>query len=87
MNTKNKKTYRRLRIKMRIRKTVIGTPDRPRMSVHRSNKQIYVQLIDDSTGNSLLAASSRESDVQYMLKGGVSKEKLLRKPRQPVSLP
>ncbi|PKP30937.1 MAG: 50S ribosomal protein L18 [Bacteroidetes bacterium HGW-Bacteroidetes-16] len=63
MNTKNKKTYRRLRIKMRIRKTVNGTPDRPRMSVHRSNKQIYVQLIDDSTGNSLLAASSRESDV------------------------
>jgi large subunit ribosomal protein L18 len=63
MNTKNKKTYRRLRIKMRIRKTIIGTPDRPRMSVYRSNKQIYVQLIDDSAGKSIVAASSRESDM------------------------
>ncbi|MDP2722567.1 MAG: 50S ribosomal protein L18 [Bacteroidales bacterium] len=63
MNTKNKKTYRRLRIKMRIRKTIIGTPDRPRMSVHRSNKQIYVQLIDDSAGKSIVAASSRESEM------------------------
>jgi len=61
MNTKNKKAYRRLRIKMRIRKTVIGTPERPRMSVFRSNKQIYVQLIDDMSGNSLVAASSHET--------------------------
>jgi len=61
MNTKNKKAYRRLRIKMRIRKTVKGTPERPRMSVFRSNKQIYVQLIDDMSGNSLVAASSRET--------------------------
>lgn len=61
MNTKNKKTYRRLRIKMRIRKTINGTPDRPRLSVYRSNKQIYVQLIDDTTGHSLVAASSNET--------------------------
>ncbi len=60
MNTKNKKAYRRLRIKMRIRKTVTGTAERPRMSVFRSNKQIYVQLIDDMSGHSLVAASSRE---------------------------
>ena len=61
MNTKNKKAYRRLRIKMRIRKTVNGTPERPRMSVYRSNKQIYVQLIDDMSGHSIVAASSSET--------------------------
>lgn len=48
---------------MRIRKTINGTPERPRMTVFRSNKQIYVQLIDDSNGVSLVAASSREKDT------------------------
>ncbi|GAB4315366.1 MAG: 50S ribosomal protein L18 [Bacteroidales bacterium] len=43
---------------MRIRKTVHGTTERPRMSVYRSNKQIYVQLIDDTTGKTLVSASS-----------------------------
>lgn len=61
MSTKNKKASRRIRIKMRIRKTVTGTPERPRMSVYRSNKQIYVQLIDDMSGRSLVAASSHET--------------------------
>lgn len=61
MSTKNKKASRRIRIKMRIRKTVIGTSERPRMSVFRSNKQIYVQLIDDMSGRSLVAASSHET--------------------------
>ena len=63
MGIKNKKAYSRLRIKRRIRKTIIGTSERPRMSVFRSNKQIYVQLIDDSKGSSLVAASSREESV------------------------
>ncbi|MBO7528875.1 MAG: 50S ribosomal protein L18, partial [Bacteroidales bacterium] len=43
----NKKIERRLNIKRRVRKVVFGTAARPRMSVFRSNKQIYVQLIDD----------------------------------------
>jgi large subunit ribosomal protein L18 len=43
---------------MRIRKIVNGTPERPRMTVFRSNKQIYVQLIDDTQGKTLVAASS-----------------------------
>ena len=43
---------------MRIRKVIQGTSDRPRMSVFRSNKQIYVQLIDDMQGNTLLSVSS-----------------------------
>jgi len=63
MGIKNKKAYSRLRIKRRIRKIVVGTADRPRMSVFRSNKQIYVQLIDDSNGTVIIAASSREKDV------------------------
>ncbi len=62
MGIKNKKAYSRLRIKRRIRKTIVGTAERPRMSVFRSNKQIYVQLIDDSNGTVLVAASSRASD-------------------------
>ncbi len=63
MGIKNKKAYSRLRIKRRIRKTIVGTHERPRMSVFRSNKQIYVQLIDDSNGTVITSASSREKDI------------------------
>ncbi len=64
MGIKNKKEYRRLRIKQRIRKIVSGTSVRPRMSVFRSNKQIYVQLIDDANGQTLVSASSSEKELQ-----------------------
>ena len=53
-----KKVERRIKIKYRIRKSVFGTAERPRMSVFRSNKQIYVQVINDLTGNTLVLASS-----------------------------
>ena len=53
------KIERRERIKMRIRKVVEGTAQRPRMTVFRSNKQIYVQLVDDLAGKTLAAASSK----------------------------
>ena len=46
----NRKEYRRKRIKNRIRKIVSGTPARPRLSVFRSNRDIYVQVIDDMAG-------------------------------------
>jgi len=52
----------RLRIKYRIRKKVRGTEARPRLSVFRSSRHIYAQIIDDDTGRTLLAASSREAD-------------------------
>jgi large subunit ribosomal protein L18 len=52
------KTTRRNRIRMRIRKTVSGTPGRPRLSVYRSNKAIYAQLIDDLSGKTLVGVSS-----------------------------
>ena len=54
------KEQRRLRIRRGIRNKVSGTPERPRLSVFKSNKGIYVQLIDDTTGNTLMAASSQE---------------------------
>ena len=53
------KIERRERIKKRIRKVVSGTAEKPRMTVFRSNTQIYVQFIDDLTGTTLLSASSR----------------------------
>lgn len=59
MSIKSVKEYRRSRIKMRIRKVVSGTAERPRMTVFRSNTQIYVQLIDDTTGKTLVSASSK----------------------------
>ena len=58
-----KKVERRIKIKYRIRKRVNGTAERPRMSVFRSNKQIYVQIINDLTGNTLAAASSLGMEV------------------------
>lgn len=54
-----KKSQRRYKIKKRVRKHIIGSTDVPRLSVFRSNKDIYAQLIDDSKGVTLLAASSR----------------------------
>lgn len=53
------KIARRNKIKTRIRGKISGTPQRPRMSVFRSNKGIYVQVIDDLAGNTLCAASSK----------------------------
>ncbi len=53
-----KKVERRIKIKYRIRKKVNGTAERPRMTVFRSNKQIYVQIINDLTGLTLASASS-----------------------------
>lgn len=53
-----KKVERRIKIKYRIRKRVNGTAERPRLSVFRSNKQIYAQVINDLTGTTLAFASS-----------------------------
>ncbi len=53
-----KKEERRIKIKYRVRNKISGTSVRPRMSVFRSNKQIYVQIIDDETGRTLAAVSS-----------------------------
>ncbi|WP_369769612.1 50S ribosomal protein L18 [Flavobacterium sp. WC2416] len=57
------KPERRQRIRFRIRKSISGTATNPRLSVFRSNKEIYAQLIDDVNGVTLLAASSREKEI------------------------
>jgi large subunit ribosomal protein L18 len=57
----SKKNKRRNAIRSRIRRTIIGSEERPRLSVYRSNKQIYAQVIDDLHGNTLISASSAES--------------------------
>ena len=59
---KNKKTARRNRVKRSVRAKVSGTAIRPRLTVFRSNKHIYAQLIDDAAGHTLIAASSLEKD-------------------------
>ena len=60
---KNNKTFRRNRIRQRIKKVVSGTSDYPRLSVFRSNKEIYCQLIDDVNGKTIVQTSSRDKSV------------------------
>lgn len=57
------KEQRRQRIKKRIRKVISGTTERPRLSVYRSNKQIYAQIIDDEKGVTVTSASSLKNDA------------------------
>ena len=57
------KFERRTRIRMRIRKKISGTAEKPRVAIFRSNKQIYAQVIDDLNGVTLLSASSKEKEI------------------------
>lgn len=63
MAIKNKKLSRRDKIKFRIRKTIKGVPQRPRLSVFRSCKEIYAQLIDDLSGTTLAGTSSLSKGI------------------------
>ena len=60
---KSKKELRRSKIRMRLRKVVKGTTERPRLSVFRSNKEIYAQIVNDDDAKTLAAASSLCKDV------------------------
>lgn len=60
---------RRKRIHYRIRKHVNGTAERPRLVVFRSNKQIYVQVVDDEQGKTLCAAASNDKELAAQCKG------------------
>jgi len=64
MGSLNFKKKARLKRKKRIRKNLIGTQERPRLSVFRSSKHIYAQVIDDTHGLTLVAASSTEKEVK-----------------------
>ncbi len=79
MAIKNFKEYRRKRIKMRIRKIVYGTAERPRLSVFRSNTNIYVQLIDDDAKKTLVAASTLEPEIASLKVTKIEKSKLVGK--------
>lgn len=59
MKTKNKKIERRLKIRKKIRKIIRGTANVPRLAIYKSNTCIYVQLINDEKGHTLLTTSSR----------------------------
>jgi large subunit ribosomal protein L18 len=71
------KLERRQKIRYRIRKKIIGTAQKPRLSVFRSNNDIYVQLIDDNSGVTLAAASSREKDISAQKGTKIEKSKLV----------
>lgn len=73
------KEFRRNRIKQRIRKVVEGDAKNPRLSVFRSNKGIYVQLIDDATGKTLVAASSTDKGIADAKGNKIDQAKLVGK--------
>lgn len=64
-NLKSKIETRRNGRKQRVRKKLQGTASRPRLAVHRSNRYLSVQLIDDVTGHTLAAASSRDEGLKF----------------------
>ncbi len=73
------KNQRRDKIRKRIRGVVSGTATRPRLSVFRSNKDIYAQLIDDSKGTTIAAVSSREAGINEVKETKVAKAALVGK--------
>ncbi len=68
MNRQKEKQFKRRRRHLRVRKKVFGTPERPRLSVYRSVRHIYAQIIDDTQGRTLSAASTLSVDVREGLK-------------------
>jgi large subunit ribosomal protein L18 len=71
------KLERRQKIRYNIRKKVAGTAKKPRLSIFRSNTEIYAQLIDDDNGVTLAASSSREKDIAAQKLPKVEKSKLV----------
>lgn len=71
------KIERRQRIKNRIKKVVFGTAERPRLAVFRSNNEIYAQIIDDTKGITLVAASSRDKEISGTSGNKTEKAKLV----------
>ena len=67
MKPARRKTFRRLRRKRRVRKRVTGTGERPRLTVSRSHKNIYAQIIDDTAGRTIVAASTMEKPLRKKL--------------------
>jgi large subunit ribosomal protein L18 len=77
MITKVSSNTKRLKRHLRIRKNLSGTPDKPRLSVFRSNKQIYAQIIDDVKGVTLVSASTLDKELNVSNGGNVEAAKLV----------
>lgn len=77
MSTMDQKKVARLKRKVRVRKKVVGNSEKPRLNVFRSAKHMYAQLIDDTTGITLVAASTRalEAGVEVSYTGNISAAK------------
>ena len=73
------KKQRRERIKFKIRKNITGTLVKPRLTVFRSNSDIYVQLIDDLTGKTILAVGSNDKSIKSIKANKVDQAKLVGK--------
>lgn len=69
MITKQDRNKARVVRHLRVRKTVHGTPERPRLNVFRSNQNIYVQVVDDTVGRTLASASTLDPEVKGRLEG------------------
>jgi large subunit ribosomal protein L18 len=73
----DKKFIKKKKIQYRIRKKVVGSAQKPRLSVFRSNSDIYVQLIDDVDGKTIASASSRDKDISAQKGTKIEKSKLV----------
>lgn len=74
MGKKRTRAVARKRRHIRVRRNVIGTAERPRLNVFRSLDEIYVQVIDDNKGHTLVSASTLENELEKKLKGKTKKE-------------
>jgi len=74
---KSKRSIQRSRVRTKIRGKISGTAERPRLSVFRSNKQIYAQIIDDAEGKTLTSASSIDKDIASKTVNKVEQAKLV----------
>lgn len=70
---------RRIRRKKRVRKKVFGTPERPRLSIYRSLKHIYTQIIDDVAGTTLVSCSTLSPEIREELKEKIKKKEVAKK--------
>lgn len=70
MTTKtNQRSSARVRRHIRVRRKVLGTPERPRLNVYRSHAEIYAQVIDDKAGHTLISASSIDNELRSKMDG------------------
>lgn len=79
MGSQSKKLQARLKRKVRIRKKILGNQERPRFSVFRSSKHIYVQIVDDINGHTLVSASTLDKELDVSDKNKTDKAVLVGK--------